>query len=128
MSLSKGVVFFGLGLILLLLNFLVGGDVVSNFILGIISTIVAIALRRFVGENVTSFVGSLILAILLIPFFVYLSWFALVGARTLLSQVASQYLIEYITQNSILSLPSTVAGTIGGWLVELITDRLGSRC
>jgi hypothetical protein len=68
---------------LFLLNVVVGGDVIGNFCLGIVSAAIALAARRLFRMNVSSLASSLGLGILLVPFFAYLLWFAAFGAKTI---------------------------------------------
>lgn len=117
---NKGWAFAALVVILLILNLLVGGDILGNFLLGILSAVIAVLARRFRGGNPVSFVGSLVMAIILVPYFAYLVWFAVLGARTLPAEVATEYLVNYTTQNFVLSLPSTIAAGLGAWVVELV--------
>jgi hypothetical protein len=121
--LSKGLAFLGLVAFLLILNLVVGVDFIGNFLLGILSATIAVFARRFLGSNAASVAESLVTGIFFIPYFAYLVWFAVIGARILPAEVASTFLINYVTSNFVLSLPSTIVGGLGAWVVELVSEN-----
>jgi len=98
------------------------GDIVGNLLLGMLSAVVAILAHKYLGGNPASFVESLTTSVLLIPFFAYLFWFAIVGDRTLPAATATNYLVNYTTQNFVLSLPATLAAGVGGWIIDSLSE------
>jgi hypothetical protein len=106
--------------LLVIVNILVGDNAVSNFFLGMVSAVIALATKKYFDSDVASLVGSFLFGMLLIPYFGYLFWYAVIGARTVPASVATNYLVDYVNRNFISSLPSTFAGGFGAWLIEAL--------
>lgn len=119
---SKTVAFFVLVVILVVIDALVGDNIVGNFFLGMISVgITRYSVERFDSDAVEA-AASIGFGILLVPYFLYLLWYALFGAYTVPSEVATNYLVSYVTDNFLTSIPSTLIGAIGTAVIEGFVD------
>lgn len=122
---NKRLAFIVLVIVLLILNFAIGDDILGNFFLGIVSALIAIGTRRYFEYNdVTAFAAAVGLGILFAPFFLYLLWYAVVGVNQVSSAMASNYLVDYVTQNFVVSIPSTFVGTVGASIVDSFGDAV----
>ena len=119
---NKPLAFLILFVFLIGVNLLVGENVQANFFLGIISAFIAIGTKKFLDSDVAGLSSGFLLGVGLIPFFAYLIWYSQVGVYTVLAWVATNYLTGYVMTNFVTSLPSTLAGTFGSILVEILGD------
>jgi hypothetical protein len=104
---------------LLFLNGFVGGDIIGNLLLGMVSAVIALWTRAKFNTNLPGLIATLFLGVALVPYFGYLLWYAALGAREgVPSDQASAFLVKYVMDNFISSLPSTIAAGLGGWIID----------
>lgn len=91
---------------------------IVNFSLGVIAYFVAMGIRRSLHNNALALGTALILSILILPAVGYtFLWYLYSSPQSLTSEIS---LGIYIGQNYLYSIPSTIAGSIGDWIIEAI--------
>jgi hypothetical protein len=122
--LNKPLAYFLLLLFVIALNVAAGTNIAGNFLLGIFSAIIAIETRRYFDSDVVSFASTILLGVVLAPYFGYLLWYAAIGARSVPAQAATDYLVSYVNDNFISSIPSTFVAAIGASIIDGFSEGL----
>jgi len=123
-GLGKAAACFVLFIALVIVNIVVGNNMLGNLFLGILSAILTIGTKRYFNSDLAGLAGAFCLGVAMAPYFLYLLWYALVGVQEVSAQVASNYLVDYVNQNFITAIPSTFTGGFGAWIVEAFSDNL----
>jgi uncharacterized membrane protein len=106
--------------ILVIVYFAIGNNLWANFVLGILSYFITTASMRFFKKDAEAVATSVFLGILFIPVFGYILVWYFFFVKTIPAQTVTNTLGNYITNNLVLSLPSTIAGLVGAAIVESI--------
>ena len=106
--------------LLIILNFAIGRNVLVNFALGVVAYLIAMAARKlFRGKSVVLGI-TLAIVVLALPVLGYTLVWYLSFFKEIPNLVVSTSLGYYVGQNILYSIPSTIAGSIGDWIIEAI--------
>ena len=108
------------GAVIVVIDFLIGGNIVANFLFGMLSAVIVLWTRRRFNVDLPHVIEALLFGVIFAPFFLYLLWYAAIGARSVPPSVASDWLLSYVNAFYLPSIPSTMAGGFGA----IVADEL----
>ena len=114
---NKIVGFILIVIVLGIVNYTVGTDILGNFALGVGSAIISLAVTDHYGYDPTALVGVVFLAAFLIPLVANVAWFVWFGAHQMTLGEMEQWLYSYLYNDMFQPLPSVIVGILGGAVI-----------